>query len=577
MPSSLNLAARISLVAEVFSQQRSFHQIRFGTDGWRAIIAKEFTQDNLYLFCLGFSIYILENYPASRPVVIGYDARFMADRFAGVSSDILNYLGVPTLICKGHHPTPIVAHATLGGSAGALMFTASHNPPEYMGIKYIPEYAGPATLEITNSLLACIDRVALYLQEQDINIYGLASRSLAELRSITEALCSKTHSASGSQEIDPYPAYLERLKSIIDFDAIQQANHKQQHTIIYDPMYGAGRGFGDRVLKEAGFKVISLHDIQDYAFGGSLPEPLEIHLSELKTSVVQHKALLGVANDGDADRFAIIAGASDGGLFLSANQSLSIILKYLLDKYCSEQAEGERNAATHDLPDSDFLQNRQEQGLRARGGGVYCSVNEQAEGERNAAIGDLARSLVVARTVVTTHLIDELANKYQIPCVETPVGFKWLAAIMRERPTLMSCEESGGMSVLGHIPEKDGLLAILMMAEVLINTGKSALTLWEEVQNFVGQHYYYHRLDLHLDGDAKTRFMTSFQSNEVQNIAGYPITKRDQTEGIKLYLANGAWVLARPSGTEAMCRVYIEAHDPKVLQEIIKAIEGIIA
>ncbi len=484
------------------------HQIRFGTDGWRAIIGQEFTEDNLTLFNLGLAAYLLDNYAEGTPLVIGYDARFMADRFAKCSSDLMNALGIPTLIQEGHCPTPVIAHATLRSTCGAMMFTASHNPPEYMGIKYIPEYAGPSSVEITNAILDEINKIAT-----KIEIYGLAKIPREEL----VQLVAKRNKPALSQSISAFPAYLEDLKRLVNFDAIRKANATKQLTVVYDPMYGAGRGFTDKILKDLGFNLITLHDVQDYGFGGSLPEPREDLLTELRDTVIKSGAAFGAANDGDADRFAMM---SSDGSFFPANKALSIILKYLLDK-----------------------------GLRG----------------------------TVVRTVVTTHLLDEIAAKYNCKHIETPVGFKWLCEVMRREPTVLAAEESGGMSILGHIPEKDGILATLMMAEVLAVTGKSLTTLWQEVQTLVGKHYYYNRLDLHMDGSVKEKFIATFADPSLREIAGYKVARVDKTEGTKVYLDNGAWILARPSGTEAMCRVYMEANDETVLKKISQGLEVIVA
>ncbi len=487
------------------------HQIHFGTDGWRAIIGREFTQDNLTLFNLGLAAYILDSYAEGTPLVIGYDARFMADRFAAYSAKLMNAFGIPTLSQLGACPTPVLAHAAQAG-CGAIVFTASHNPPEYMGIKYIPEYAGPSTLEITNAILERINNIA-----SAVEIYGLGARSTEDLVKLLNTF-KKTPTSAANRNISAFEAYRKDLDKVVDFSVLQKSNAKQKLTVIYDPMYGAGRGFTDKLLKEAGFNVIAIHDVQDYSFGNSLPEPREELLTELRDTVLKSKAAFGGANDGDADRFAIMG--DDGGFF-PANKAISIILKYLLE----------------------------------------------VRGYRGT----------VARTAVTTHLLDEIAAKYDCKSIETPVGFKWLCEIMRREPTVIAAEESGGMSMLGHIPEKDGLLAILMMAEVLAITGKSLTTLWKEVQELVGKNYYYNRLDLHMEGAVKNKFVATFSDPSLREIAGYKVTRIDTKEGTKVYLDNGAWFLARPSGTEAMCRVYVEANDETVLAKISKELEAIVA
>jgi alpha-D-glucose phosphate-specific phosphoglucomutase len=480
----------------VYSKPSTLHDISFGTDGWRALIAKEFTYANLEIFSNGLAKYILENYGEKngnvKPLIIGYDARFLADKFANFTAEIINSYGIEVHMIDHPVPTPVIAYeAFKKETAGALTFTASHNPPEYMGIKYIPEYGGPASKEITEKLLAKINWAA---QNQDY-------KPDAKKASI--------------KIVDPAPDYFEHIRSLVDFDAIKKANAKKQTKLVYDPLYGCGRNYTNKILIEAGFDVTTLHDVSDPTFGGSMPDPSEKILGELKAKILELGADLGAANDGDADRFSFF---DNEGTFYPANKSLSIIAKYLIEH----------------------------RGFKG----------------------------TIARTLATSHIFDELAKKTGNKSVETAVGFKWICEVMRHEDTIIGAEESGGMSILGHIPEKDGILAILLLAEVLAITGKTPQTLWQEVQDFVGKNYFYDRLDLHVkDKDA---FMAKFNDQSLKEIAGFKVTKIDRTEGAKVYLDNGAWFLARASGTEAMCRVYFEANDLKELNSIVKAIETMI-
>jgi phosphomannomutase len=389
-------------------------------------------------------------------------------------------------------PTPVIAYeAFKKETCGALTFTASHNPPEYMGIKYIPEYGGPSSKEITEKLLAKIDWAA-----ENKDYKPSAKKATIKI-------------------VDPAPDYFKHIRTLVDFEAIKKANAKKQTKLVYDPLYGCGRNYTNVILEEAGFAVTTLHDVSDATFGGSLPDPSEKRLTELKDTLLKTKADLGAANDGDADRFSFF---DNEGNFYPANKSLSIIAKYLIE-------------------------NRGFKGT-------------------------------IARTLATSHVFDELAKKTGNKFVETPVGFKWICEVMRREPTIIGAEESGGMSILGHIPEKDGILAILLLAEVLAITGKTPQTLWQEVQDFVGKKYFYDRLDLHIND--KDGFMAKFNDQSLKEIAGFKVTKIDRTEGAKVYLDNGAWFLARPSGTEAMCRVYFEANDAKELKNIVNFIESMI-
>lgn len=508
------------MAAGAFSETRKHHQIKFGTDGWRALIAKEFTYDNLNLVVAAVALYIKdkaqEESIESPLAVVGYDARFLADRFAEYAAKILSSFGLRVKIVNSAVPTPVIAHAAKEeNSCGALMFTASHNPPEYMGIKYIPEYAGPATVDITNRILEYIDDLAIKIQ----------SAGKIEENS-QEVLWGKEEGAI--ENFDPSPAYFRDIRKIIDFKKLKELNQKKlsetgsAYKVIYDPIYGAGRGFSNKLLEEAGFEVETLHDYRDALFGGGMPEPKEEFLEELKEKVLSENAILGASNDGDADRFAFISSA---GNFFPANKIMPIMLKYLIE--------------------------------------------------------EKSYSGAIARTVATTHLLDDLADKYGMKKYETAVGFKWLGEIMRKEPTIIAGEQSGGLSILGHIPEKDGILAILLVAEILAERGKTLEELWEEVQAAVSKQYFFDQLDLHMDGKVKDEFVRLF-TEEIPSkipdaeIGGLKVTKVDTTEGAKLYLEDGSWFLARPSGTEAMCRVYFESNSQDSLRNTVESVKGLL-
>ncbi len=470
----------------VFSKQSPLHDIRFGTDGWRALIAKEFTYANLNICLNGLAHYILEHYGTNKPLIIGHDVRFLADKFAEFACDVIRSWGIPVKYITEPIPTPTIAFAaTQYDSCGALSFTASHNPPEYMGIKYIPEYGGPATVDITDAILLEIDKAAI-------------------------SFTARGSQTAAYEVINPREAYLNHLHKLINFSAIQKANQIKAQKIVYDPLHGCGINYTDSLLREAGFDLEVLHGNYDAGFGGSMPDPIESRLQELKYSVLSKQAIFGASNDGDADRFAFLDAH---GNFYPANKSMAIILRYLLE-------------------------------VRAFRG-------------------------VVARTVATTHLLDKIAGKFNLETIETAVGFKWLGDIMRKQDTVIAAEESGGLSILGHIPEKDGILAILLMAEVLAVSGKSLDELWADLQDWIGLSYFYKRLDLELgsEDDAREKFIKKF--SELKQIASFNVIKKDSTEGIKLYLDNGSWILARPSGTEAMSRIYLESNNADDLQKML--------
>ena len=313
---------------QAVSKSSSKHQIRFGTDGWRALIAKEFTYDNLDLVTRAISSYILNNFKEDRPIFVGFDARFLADKFAQFSAEIFNSFGIDVKLISEPIATPVIAFAAQAEpSYGALMFTASHNPSEYMGIKFIPEYGGPATVEITNQILAETEKFA-----DDREAYTEKTKKLAH------------KAAAAISSFDAKTPYVDYIRKVVDFDLLKKKNADNQVKVIYDSLHGVGKNFVNKILEEAGFDVVALHDNVDPTFGGSLPDPSVKRLTELKERVIADKAQLGAANDGDADRFAFL---DDKGEFYPANKTLPIIAKYLAENKGVKGKIGRTLATTH--------------------------------------------------------------------------------------------------------------------------------------------------------------------------------------------------------------------------------------
>ncbi|HCG99925.1 MAG TPA: phosphoglucomutase [Actinobacteria bacterium] len=450
--------------------------IKFGTDGWRAIMNDTFILSNVRIVAQAIADYIKAEDLGEKGIVIGYDTRFFAERFAQECASIMVGNGVPVFMPRRALPTPLTAFSIkVYGAAGAIMLTASHNPPEYNGIKFIPEYAGPASPEITGK------------------IEGFIAQIIASGR----ILQAPIEGASLVRDIDPYTEYVKQISSLIDFDRLRQKKLR----IILDPMFGAGQGLMDKVLVQAGCAVDTIHNFRDTLFGGSYPDPSEKHLTELRDRVLNSEADLGLALDGDADRFGAI---DHDGTYITANQVLSLVAVHL-------------------------LKNRGVKG---------CLV----------------------RTVATTHLLDEIARDYGTEVVETPVGFKYIAQVMMERPVVVGGEESGGLSILGHIPEKDGLLADLLLAEMVAYEEKSLSDILAEIYGKYGR-FYTTRLDLHLAADKKDEVLKSLRDNPPADISGDKVAEVRTVDGIKLVLESGDWLLARPSGTEPLVRIYIESRD----------------
>ncbi len=467
------------------SVSSSSKKIKFGTDGWRGIIADDFTFPNVCKVTRAIAAYLETAYPKSRPVLVAYDPRFLADEFAQTAAEILADLGWTVKIVDRDCPTPVIAYnARHLNSAGALMFTASHNPAQYCGIKYIPDYAGPATPEITDTIVA--------------NIEG-ASDAPAKGKNLDRI-----------STFDPKPEYLKFIYSLLDVDKISSAGLK----VKFDALYSTSRGYLDEVLEHCGCDTESFHTHRDVLFGGGMPEPKADQLEGLVETVVKDQADLGLATDGDADRFGIV---DEKGNVLTPNTVLLLLARHL-------------------------IKNRNKSGA-------------------------------IVRTVATTHLLDNFAVKNGLELFETAVGFKYIGAKMRETEVLIGGEESGGLSIIGHIPEKDGILADMLVAEAIAYEGKPLSQLVEEVIAEADGPLYNQRLDLHLNESHKAAVLEEYKTNPPAEVAGIKVKEVGRKDGIKLYLEEGSWVLLRPSGTEPLMRVYMETDSPQKQTEIAKYME----
>ncbi|MGB3421689.1 MAG: phosphoglucomutase/phosphomannomutase family protein [Dolichospermum sp.] len=464
-------------------------KIKFGTDGWRGIIADDFTFPNVRKVTRAIAGYLETAYTKDKPVLIAYDTRFLADEFAQTSAAVLADLGWNVQITDRDCPTPVIAYnARILNSAGALMFTASHNPAPYCGIKYIPDYAGPATPEITDTIVANIETASDELPGS--NPSGTIST------------------------FDPKPDYLHFIYTLLDVEKIKSANLK----VKYDALYSTSRGYLDEVLQQCGCQLESFHTWRDVLFGGGMPEPKGEQLVELVAAVKADHADLGLATDGDSDRFGIV---DEQGNVLTPNTVLLLLARHL--------------------------------------------------------IKNKGKSGAIVRTVATTHLLDNFAAKYGLEIYETAVGFKYIGEKMRETAVLIGGEESGGLSIIGHIPEKDGVLADMLVAEAIAYEGKPLSQLVQEAIAEADGPLYNNRLDLHLTEAHKIAVINSYTQNPPSEVAGIKVKEVGRKDGIKLYLEEGSWVLLRPSGTEPLVRVYMETNSPEKLSQIAKFMEGEIA
>ncbi len=458
-------------------------QIKFGTDGWRAIIAREFTFETCAAVAQGIANYVNCQNLKKKGIIIGYDNRFLSRDFARECARVLVGNGISVFLFRKVSPTPLTAFAIRRLEAGgAIMLTASHNPPEYNGIKFITEYACPALPEVTEEIESKINRVLAGGKVYELNLDEAEQLGLFE-------------------EIDLEREYINHLMSIINRDCFKNGKIK----VVVDPMFGAGVGYLDRILAELGCEVRAINNFRDTLFGGTMPEPTDKNLSDLKRAVLSYNADIGLAMDGDADRFGII---DENGEFVTANCFLSLLLNHLL--------------------------------------------------KTRSFRGPVCRSLA------TTHMLDRIAHKNGLSIIETPVGFKYIGEALREKGCILGGEESGGLSILGHVPEKDGILACLLAVEILAYSGKSITELIQELKELYGT-IVSERLDIPIkDKDIEKKI----KAYKPKDINGIKVESVIDTEGRKILLGDESWILMRVSGTEPVVRLYIEANSREQLENM---------
>jgi len=465
-------------------------KIKFGTSGWRAILADEFTIENIRLVCQAISDYLKENNEAKRGVVIGHDTRFMGRHFAEEAAMVLAANGIRAFICTRDVPTPVLSHYIIENSLnGGINFTASHNPSEYNGIKFSPATGGPALPETTKRIEELANEMMGQIAYREISVEAGKSRHLIE-------------------EVDPREAYIKTLKDKIDFDVIGKAGMK----VAADFLYGTSRGYLDALLLDAGCKVSTIHGYLDPYFGGNPPEPAEDNIKELIDTVIENEDIsLGLATDLDADRFGIV---DTDGSYIEPNQIIALLFDYL---------------------------------VKTRGwkGGV-------------------------ARSVATSHLIDAVAKKYGLEVHETPVGFKYIGDLIARDKIIIGGEESAGLSIKGHIPEKDGILACLLVTEMVAREGKSIkellYALYKEVGTIVTK-----RENIHLSMDKKEAFKDKLDAPPA-SFSGLNVKEVNRVDGTKFIMEDGkSWLLMRESGTEPVVRLYGEAESDQKLAGLMEA------
>jgi phosphomannomutase len=461
-------------------------QIKFGTDGWRGVIARDFTFENLSLVAQATMDYLNREGLGDKPLVIGYDRRFLSRDFARQVAEIAAGNGIPVRLTDDYAPTPAVSWAVHDMGAGAgVMITASHNPPEYNGFKVKEAYGGSARPSTTKIL-------------EEIVAYNVANG-----RRVVDCPFEEGQRKGMIQLFDPCESYFHQINRYVDLNLIAKAGI----AAVVDPMYGAGSGFIPRLLKG----IDEIHTIENPSFGGTPPEPIGDNLQELCALLKSGRYRVGLALDGDADR---IGAVDENGEFFSSHCIFTVILRHLIEH------------------------------KNMRGG--------------------------VVKTVSTTRMIDLLAEKFDLPLFETPIGFKHICELMLEKDILMGGEESGGLGVKGHIPERDGILMGLLLLEAIAVSGKGLRQLLDETMDEIG-HFFYRRIDRRIENDAKIELIARLTSQPPSVIDGRTVNGTNFSDGFKFIFENGDWLLIRPSGTEPVLRLYSEAATTDQVDRLLRA------
>lgn len=458
--------------------------IKFGTSGWRAVVADEFTVANIRLAVAGVAEYV-KTQPEPHCVLVGRDPRFLGESFVAEAARVLAGAGVTPVVISEVAPTPAIAHAVRTmKTSGAINFTASHNPPEYNGIKFSTHDGAPALPEVTKQIEAAIGKI---------------------VESGGKVACPNPP-AGGFETADVKPAFLKRLGELVDLKAIAKSGIK----VVFDPFWGAGRGYSCHILREAGVKVETVHDYRDVLFGGHAPEPDDHLLDKAKEKMREMGAQIGIATDGDADRFGIV---DQDGTFIQPNYVIALLFDYLAE----------------------------------------------TRGWKNG----------VAKSVATTNLINAVAENLNVPLYETPVGFKYIGELIIADKIAIGGEESAGLTIRGHVPEKDGIIAGLLVTEMVATRGKSLGVQLRELFAKVGS-FYPVRENFRLTPEIKAAFTEKLKSDPTE-LSGRKVSKVVRTDGLKLILEDGSWVCYRLSGTEPVVRAYTEARSEKDMESLSSA------
>lgn len=458
--------------------------IKFGTDGWRGIIADDFTFDNVRRVAGAIASYVLKHEDARLAVIVGYDTRFASPRAARVVAEVLAGAGIPVKLANDYTPTPAISFAVKSlGAAGGVVITSSHNPYNWNGVKFKAKFGGSATPAIIKAI------------EDELHADSMPQGQKAAV-----------------EEVDLKPAYVAAVCRFADLNLIAKARFK----FAIDAMYGSGRGILGKIFSDQNIQHLAIRQELNPLFPGINPEPIEPHIALLQQTVVKEGCHAGLATDGDADR---IGAVTEDGNFVDSHKCFAVLARWLL--------------------------------------------------ERKKWPGD------VVRAFNTTRMLDRIAARYGRRLHECAIGFKYIADLMMDHEIAVGGEESGGIGYSRFLPERDGILNSLLLANVMAEEGKPLGQLVADLQREYGPHYYGRR-DLHIPDSIKQQAIHRARSRATKRLGQYSVLKKEDLDGIKFFLdaptdGNGAeaWVLFRASGTEPLLRIYAEAASPGLVEEIL--------
>jgi phosphomannomutase len=456
--------------------------IKFGTDGWRGVIADDFTFANVRKVACAIARYVVRAEKPNAGVLIGYDTRYGSERFARAAAEVVSISGMPVWIAEKACPSPALSLLVRQrGAAGGIMITASHNPYRWNGMKFKASYGSSA-----------LPSIVAQVEKELATVLANGVPPLAP-------------QAANIQTLDILTPYCETIEKLVDWERIRAANFR----FVVDPMHGSARGLLHGIMTRHGVHCDEIRGTLDPLFGGVHPEPIEPHVEALRRAVVSGGYHAGLCADGDGDRI----GAMDrDGTFITPHQIFSILLWHL--------------SGTRGIP------------------------------------GD------VAKTFSSTKMLDKIAAKYGRKIFETPIGFKYICELMLERDILLGGEESGGIGTKLYLPERDATVMALLLIEVMAWHGKSLGELVAQLHAEFGQHHY-GRVDLELKPGQKERAIEHFSGTKLARLLDWPIARREDLDGIKLYLGEIGWVMLRASGTEPMLRVYSETTNAGTTRRIL--------